>query len=78
MADTTFVDQITVIEADWANDVNDYVYRESLSVAKKDYIINGDFDIWQRGTSFSTGGDEYTADRFFMKKWTQVFMILHE
>jgi hypothetical protein len=25
-------------------------------------VINGDFGIWQRGTSFS--GDEYTADRF--------------
>jgi len=30
-------------------------------------IINGNFDIWQRGTSFSNpSGDTYTADRFLV------------
>ena len=33
-------------------------------------IINGGFDVWQRGTSFSpvANGQVYTADRFFMNR----------
>ncbi len=34
-------------------------------VAGKNKIINGDFGVWQRGTTFTfAGGDVFTADRF--------------
>jgi hypothetical protein len=32
--------------------------------AGKNKIINGDFGIWQRGTSFTVGGGTYLVDRF--------------
>ena len=32
----------------------------------KNRIINGNFDIWQRGTSFSNPDNTYTADRFLV------------
>jgi hypothetical protein len=56
-----------VYSASDVNDTNGTLNLLGSSVAYaagKNKIINGDFGVWQRGTSFSAGGVTYTADRF--------------
>jgi len=37
---------------------------QSNFAAGKNAVINGDLGVWQRGTTFSVAGTNYTADRF--------------
>ena len=44
-----------------------YVRNSNYPVAGKNKVINGDFGIWQRGTSFSSiGNGSYSADRWVL------------
>lgn len=45
------------------NNLNVYSKSEIHSLSKKNYLINGNFDFWQRGSSTATNG-VYLADRF--------------
>ena len=53
-----------VYSASDVNDTNGTVNATAAPFAAgKNKVINGDFGVWQRGTSFTTNG-VYTADRF--------------
>ena len=45
--------------------VNDAV--DSLFISNPNLLINGDFQVWQRGTSFANKTNSYTADRWCIK-----------
>jgi len=43
---------------------------QELQVAGKNAIINGNFDIWQRGTSFSFAAGGATTARYTVDRWS--------
>jgi len=46
--------------------------------AGKNAIINGDFSIWQRGTSFTPSTHQYTADRWNIGRSTGGFSVTQQ
>ena len=47
-----------------SNAATTYVPQSNYFVAGKNKIINGDFGIWQRGTTFNNNGGTFCVDRF--------------
>jgi hypothetical protein len=60
-----------------SNASSTYVPQTSYSVAGKNAVINGGFDIWQRGTSVSATGSvsNYSADRWGAYNSNSAFTI---
>ena len=55
---------ITSGDSELATRVGVVENQNNLTPMSYNYVINGAFDIWQRGTSFSSAGLLYSADRW--------------
>lgn len=58
---------VTKIRTDQGDKQIDYNALANLpTISNPNLLINGDFRVWQRGTSFSNFANKYTADRWYI------------
>lgn len=61
-------DYVTKIRTDKGDKQIDYnALANKPTISNQNLLINGDFQIWQRGESFSNIANKYTADRWKIK-----------
>lgn len=48
----------------WSTEIEAYILSLQTQAYRKNLIMNGGFDIWQRGTSFAISTPFFTADRW--------------
>ena len=49
---------------EWLNDINENFKEINKNYSNPNLLINGDFQVWQRGTEFNNIYMKYTADRW--------------
>jgi hypothetical protein len=64
LATQTYADSAVSTHASAADPHTGYLKESEFNSAGKNYFINGAMEFWQRGTSFTTPGGAYTADRW--------------
>lgn len=63
-----YVTKIKTVDGDKQIDYNALANLPQLDTmfSNPNLLINGDFQVWQRGTSFSNFANKYTADRWYI------------
>jgi len=68
--DTTGNDALTIDSS--GNVTASQGFVPSTQLSHRNLIINGGFDVWQRGTSFTSISKEYNADRWWVNQLSTV------
>jgi hypothetical protein len=64
LATQTYADSAVSTHASASNPHTGYLQKIDYTAGGKNFVTNGGFDIWQRGSSFALNTSSYTADRW--------------